>query len=242
MGAQLNSRAERQLAQALAVLGLQPGASSKDVEAAYFMRRSTLARQENAEHELQRLEKAIRFIKVTDRFGDRNRTPRTTAVREGDQLGRALRLLGLSEGASAEEVDAAMAAVRETVSDRERLREFQRAVYVVKTRGRLKKKRVKLRRVSRSLVIASVALVVLTIVSGFQLATRFRHHIVRFEVGDAVYRLDDGTRFGVILGFEEGHEFPNGAQRDAYNIRLYPDDQDAWISAYTARSALTTSR
>ena len=83
-------------------------------------------------------------------------------------------------------------------------------------------------------------LAVLTIVSGFQIATRLRPHFVHFEPGEEVYRLNDGERFGVIQAFEKSHEFPNGARQDAYQIKLHPDWKSAWISARTARTALTT--
>jgi hypothetical protein len=211
------------------------------VEAAYFTRRSTLAGRENTEQQLQRLERAVRFIKVRNRFSDEKRTSAPNPVPDADRLGRALRLLGLSAGASKREVDAAMKAVMKTVTDPERRREVQKAACVVATRGRVKRRRRRLRHVSRFLIVASLTLVVLTIFSGFQLATRFRHHIVSFDAGDPVYRLDDRTPFGVIVSFEAQHRFPNGALRDAYNIRLHPDDKEAWISARTAQTALTTS-
>ena len=51
--------------------------------------------------------------------------------------------------------------------------------------------------------------------------------------------VEDDKHFGLILGYEKNHRFPNGALRDAYNIRLRPDDKEAWISAKTAQSALT---
>jgi len=241
VAAPLNTRTERQLAQAFAVLGLQPGASSQDVEAAYFTQRSTLAGQENTEQRLQQLERAIRFIKVRTRFGDRKQTSAPDPARDADRLDRALRLLGLSAGASKAQVDAAMKAVMKTVTDDERRREFQKAAYVVNTRGRVKRSRRRVRHVSRFLIVASLTLVVLTVFSGFQLSGRFRHHIVSFDAGDPVYRLDDRTPFGVIVSFEAQHRFPNGALRDAYNVRLYPDDKEAWISARTAQTALTTS-
>ena len=112
MGAQLNSRAGRQLVQAYASLGLKPGASNQDVEAAYFTRRAELAAQEDGEQQLQRLERAVRFIKVSSRFADRKRTVEETPVPTADQLERSLRFLGLSPGATNEDVDAAMAAVK----------------------------------------------------------------------------------------------------------------------------------
>jgi hypothetical protein len=241
MSSRLNSRAERQLAQSLAVLGLQPGASERDVEAAYFTRRASLTalEQEGVAEQLRQLEKALRFIKVTNRFADRKQRPAAPPAPDGDQYGRSLRLLGLKPGASDQEVDAAMQAVRGTVADRARLREFQKAAYFVKTRGRTKKRRRSERHVGRFLIVSSLILVTLTAFSGFQLATRFRHHFVEFEPGDTVFRLEDGKRFGVILEFQENHPFPNGALRDAYSVALYPDGKEAWISAVTAQSALT---
>jgi len=239
-----DSRAERQMARSLAVLGLHPGATRQDVEAAYFTRRAALEHEDDAERALERLEKAMRFIKVRERFADRERSAETKPTEEPDRLGQALRLLGLAPGATHAQVDAALEHARRTVSDRERLREFHKAAGVVKNRGRQRRsrRRSSVRGVSWFLVVASVTLVALAVISGFQLASRLRPHFVHFEVGDTLYRYDDGARFGVVLAFEEGHRFPNDTQRDAYQIHLHDGEKNAWISAETARSALKAHR
>jgi len=238
MSASLDSRVQRQLARAYTVLGLPPGDSLANVEAAYFTRRAALIGREHAEQNLKQLEKAIRFIKATHRLGNQKPTRGRASV--ADQLARSLRLLGLSQGATARDVDAVAAIIRKTVTDRDRLREYQKAAYFVKTHGRTRRSARSRRHVSRFLIVTSLALVALTVFSGFQLATRFRQHFVRFEVGEDLYRLDENSRFGEVVGFEEDHRFPNGAQRDAYQILLHPDAKEAWISATTARSALKT--
>jgi hypothetical protein len=231
---------DSRLTQALAALGLRSGATGPEAEAAYFAQRCSLAARDDAEAELARLERAIRVIRLREPSSEASEDRDAGPAPDADRLARAHRLLGLRPGATAAEVEAAMATVRETVTAPDRLREFARAAYLVKTCGRTRRSRASLHRVSRFLILSSVTLVVLAVFSGFQLASRFRHHYVHFETGDLLYRLDEGTPYGIVLGFEERHVFPNGTQQDAYQIRLNHEAKDAWISAVAARSALTT--
>jgi hypothetical protein len=52
-----------------------------------------------------------------------------------------------------------------------------------------------------------------------------------------VYRLDDGSRFGLIIALDEADRFPNGVVRPAYRVLAQPDDRQTWIAAETAESA-----
>jgi hypothetical protein len=63
--------------------------------------------------------------------------------------------------------------------------------------------------------------------------------LVGFEAGDVVYRMEDHSRYGQILSYEKDHLFANGIRQEAYRVRLHPAGTEAWMSARTARVALT---
>ncbi len=204
MSRPLNSRAERQLALAHEVLDVRPGASEQEAVVAYLAKRKILATQEASEvaGQLEQLDRALRFIRVNQRFANHEEEPGPSPAKRRERPKRA----GL-----------------------------------VKPHGRTKRKKSSERRVGRLLIVSSLVLVTLTIFSAFQVASRFRHHFVRFDPGDTVFRVDDGERFGIILEIEQRHEFPSGDKREAYYVALFPDGKQAWISARTAQSALSTS-
>ena len=204
MSRPFNSRAERQLALSIEVLDLQTGATEQEAVAAYLAKRKILATCEASEvaGQLEQLDRALRFIRVSHRFANKKERPAPKLARPQE----------IPEGAD-----------------------------LVKPPGRTKRKKSSERRVGRLLIVCSLVLVTLTIFSAFQVASRFRHHFVRFDPGDTVFRVDDGERFGIILEIEQRHEFPSGDKREAYYVALFRDGKQAWISAHTAQSALSTS-
>ena len=157
-----------------------------------------------------------------------------------------LEILGLAPGAKAEEVATAYFVVRKslmklgTEEADEKIKTVDHAYRIVKARYKTRRRELVRRQVNRFLIAASLTLAVLALYSGFQFTDRFRWYFEHFEPGEVVYRHDDNSRFGEILAYEEGHPFPTGVRQDAYQVRLYPSGNQAWVSARTARRALET--
>lgn len=152
----------------------------------------------------------------------------------------ALRMLGLEPGATKQQVDAAMAVIRETVTDRDRLREFQRYAFVAKSGKSRKLRSASPDQRHKALIAGCVLLIGLSVYGGLQLAQHVRPYMVSFEPGDALYRLDDGKPFGVIVAYEEKHAFSHGPPRAAYEIRLYPQDNRTWMTVDAVHNGLTS--
>jgi hypothetical protein len=155
-----------------------------------------------------------------------------------------LRVLGLKPGASMEDVKNAQLIYKSALADdrspeaRDKLERVEKAVRFVTVCSRQRPKKRNRLHEHRFLILSVAMLVILAVFAWFHFADALRPYLVDYEAGDVLHRYETGTRFGVVIDFEEDHLFPAGTRQDAYQIRLHPTDKEIWVAARTARTAL----
>lgn len=159
------------------------------------------------------------------------------------QLVHYLGVLGLEPGAGADEVAVAYYTLRRVLAESDspeaelRLQQLDHAFGIVRARYRSRRREVVRKRVNQFLIASVIFLAALLTAYGVQVWDRLRPHLVSFDPGDAVFRVENHALYGVVLAYDPDHRFSTGARGGAYRIRLHPSGAEAWISARTARKA-----
>jgi hypothetical protein len=126
------------------------------------------------------------------------------------------------------------------------LREAGRA-YAVLTRifserERMERRERLRRKAIRSAIVATVAIVILSVAMLIHNRLTIRAVLVSFSDGDEVFFRANDSYFGTVVGYESDHQFRVGTPVPAYKIRLANSETEIWMSKQHAAKSLYAAK